>query len=90
MAATQHLHYASNHQPSVLIDALLRQPEAVALLRRFSGKSFTLPELALSEREVALLRRLRHVNLITSYEIGGVVRYRAHRFPPAVTLALAA
>ena len=90
MAATQHLHYATNHQPALVIAGMLEDPHALALLARLRGQSLTLAQLDLDQEQRFLLRRLRQVNLILSYEIGGVVKYRANRYPPVVQQALAA
>ena len=90
MALTQHLHYASNHQPAIAVAALLRDREARTLLRRLRGRSLTLKQLDVGEGGVRVLRRLRSVGLVTAYEIGGVTKYRARRWPPVVTAALAA
>ena len=90
MAATQHLYYAPDHQPALVVETLLSDATALGLLRRLRGRSLTLEQLDLDARETRTLRRLRHVNLVLSYEIGGVVKYRAHRYPPVVRAALAA
>ena len=90
MAHTQHLHYASNHQPAIAVRALLRDPAARTLLRRLRGRSLSLKQLDLGGEGVRVLRRLRSVGLVTAYAIGGVTKYRARRWPPAVTAALAA
>ncbi len=90
MAATQHLYYASNHQPALVIAGLLDNPLALGLLTRLRGQSLTLAQLDLNLDQHAILRRLRQVNLVLAYQIGGVVKYRAHRYPPMVQQALAA
>ena len=90
MAATQHLHYASNHQPALPIATLLRDPRALDLLRQLAHGALPRAELAPTPAERALLRRLQQVNLVLAYTIAGVTKYRAHRFPPAVRRALAA
>ncbi len=90
MAATQHLYYATNHQPALVIAGLLDDPLALELLARLRGQSMTLAQLDLGPEQRFLLRRLRHLNLVLAYEIGGVVKYRANRYPPAVRQALAA
>ncbi len=65
-------------------------PGCRQILRRLEAGSLTLAELALSAEELELFRQLRRVNLIVCYELGGQVRYRAHRYPPLVRQALAA
>ncbi len=90
MAATQHLHYASNHQPSLPIATLLRNERAIELLRRLSASACTLAELDLDAADQDLLRRMQQLNLVISYEVAGLLKYRAKRLPPAVRLAIAA
>ncbi len=90
MAATQHLHYATNHQPAIVIAGLLDNPLALDLLERLQQQSLTLAQLNLNPEQTILLRRLRQLNLLLAYEIGGVIKYRANRYPPAVRQALAA
>ena len=90
MALTQHLRFATNHQPALVIAGLLHDPTARALLRRLRGRSLTAEALDLDGDSTRVLRKLRRVNLVTAYEIGGVVKYRARRYPPMVTAALAA
>ena len=90
MSLTRHLHFAADHQPRLPIETLLQEPRSVALLKQLGTSSHTLNDLSLDEAGLVLLRRLRQVNLVLAYEIGGVVKYRAHRLPPVVRAALAA
>ena len=90
MARTRYLRFASDHQPALVVAGLLRDTDVRALLRRLRGRSATMAELDLDEAGTRVLRRLRQVNLVTAYEIGGVVKYRARRWPPGVAAAVAA
>ena len=90
MARTRYHYFASNNQPQLVIRSLMKSPETKALLTRLSAKPLTLEEAVLHDGDLALLRKLQQVNVVRSYTIGGVTRYRLRKLPPYVKEALAA
>ncbi len=90
MARTRYNYFASNNQPKLVINSLLKQPETQALLTRLSAKPLMLQEAVVAENDLAVLRKLQRVNVVRAYTIGGVTRYRLRKLPPYVREALAA
>jgi len=90
MSRTRYNFFASNNQPKLVINSLLKQPEAHAILTRLSAKPLTLKEAVANDGDLALLRKLQRVNVISSYTIGGVTKYRLRKLPPYVRKAMAA
>ncbi|MFK8057522.1 MAG: hypothetical protein AB8F78_15460 [Saprospiraceae bacterium] len=90
MSRTRYNYFASNNQPKLVINSLLKQPETRALLTRLSAKALTLEEAVVADNDLAVLRKLQRVNVVSSYTIGGVTKYRLRKLPPYVREAMAA
>jgi len=90
MARARYNYFASNNQPKLVINSLLKSPKTQALLLRLSAKPLTLKQTVVADGDLAILRKLQKVNIVRSYTIGGVTRYRLRKLPPYVREALAA
>jgi len=90
MSRTRYTYFASNNQPKLVINSLLKAPQTQALILRLSAKPLTLKEAVVAEGDLAVLRKLQQVNVIRAYTIGGVTRYRIRKLPPYVREVLAA
>ena len=88
MSRTRTHYYASNNQPRLIVESLLKLPFTLSMLEALRKQRYTGNEIAPNKAMRERLRQLRQVNLITAYEIAGVIYYRATRLPPYVQLAI--
>ena len=89
MARTRANYYASTVQPRLVIQGLLKCPRTLNLLLRLQAGAQTSTQLCGNcSRALSQLRKLCHLNLVRSYQIGNTVRYRACNWPPYVHAAL--
>ena len=90
MSRSRYAYFASNNQPKLVIRSLLKCLKTQALLARLSVKPLTLHEAIVADTDLPVLRKLQQVNIVTSYTIGSVTRYRLRKLPPYVREVLAA
>lgn len=80
MALTQAAYYANWNHPRIGVRSVLRNPVARELLRSLRESTLVLRAGDhLSEAERLALRSLVRIDLVSAYELGGGLRYRARR-----------
>lgn len=88
MSSTRTTYYASNNQPRLVVESLIKMPFTLEMLLSLRERRHTKNEIAPTHTHLERLRQLRHVNLVTAYEIAGITYYKATRFPPYVQQAI--
>jgi len=85
MSRTRSVYFASNYQPRLILERILRLPWTMSILYQLQQgetrpENLRTPTLTTRRR----LQQLVQVGLVRSYQIGHEWRFRLRKLPPAV------